>query len=337
MMNNDVSPLFSKLAIAPMIDWTDTYFRTFMRLIAPTALLYTEMQTPQAIYHQPRRTLYYHPIERPLALQLGGSDPNTLVMAAKAGELAGFSEINLNFGCPSSRVLAGSFGASMMSQPEKAAECLAAIKAAVSIPVTAKTRIGIDHDDSYLFFKNFVNHLVLAGCDKLIVHARKAWLTGLSPKQNRTIPPLNYEYVYQIKSELPQRIPVIINGQVDTQEAVQHHLRYLDGVMIGRLACHNPYAMGQIHQWLYPQWPRLTRTDVFEQYLGYVSNQAVPVKRLLKPVLNLVHGLVGAKAFKQQLLQIQSLSDSATIRALTQQLRDMERSLDGFCDSILVN
>ena len=197
------APLFSPLSIAPMIDWSYTHFRVLMRLLAPQALLYTEMQTPNAIRHQPTRALQFHPKETPVALQLGGSEPKALTAAAKQAEDAGFSEINLNLGCPSSRVLAGNFGASLMRDPKQVASCITAIKQAVSIPVTAKTRIGIDQEDSYAFFESFVNTLVNAGCDKLIVHARKAWLSGLNPKQNRTIPPLHYDYVHRIKKTLP--------------------------------------------------------------------------------------------------------------------------------------
>ena len=317
------SPLFSPLAIAPMINWSDTYFRVLMRLLAPNALLYTEMQTPNAIKHQPIRALSHHPAEYPLALQLGGSEPIALADAAKAGEAAGFSEINLNLGCPSSRVLAGHFGASLMCHPSQVAACITAMKEAVSIPVTAKTRIGVDQNDSYDFFKAFIHTLIDAGCDKLIVHARKAWLSGLNPKQNRTIPPLHYDYVHQIKSELPKHIPVIINGQIETIEQINAQLKTLDGVMIGRLACREPYAIADIHHAVYPASAKPSRAQVFENYLNYVATEKAPISRVIKPILNLVHGLPHAAAFKQYLLSQNSISDHKIRHDLTQRLIEM--------------
>jgi tRNA-dihydrouridine synthase A len=332
------APLFSPLAIAPMIDWTYTHFRVLMRLLAPNALLYTEMQTPNAIQHQPERTLAFHPAETPLALQLGGSEPALLATAAKKAEALGFSEINLNLGCPSPRVLAGNFGASLMTHPARVANCITAIKQAVSIPVTAKTRIGVDHEDSYMFFNAFVTTLINAGCDKLIVHARKAWLNGLNPKQNRTIPPLHYDYVHRIKTELPSHIPVIINGQVETIEAIQAHLKTLDGVMIGRLACRDPYAIANLHHALYPSTQKPSRAEIFQAYACYSATQnTVPVHLLLKPILNLVHGLPHARAFKHALLALKTFSNNAAIYDLTQKLRHMEQSLDGFSAPTLVN
>ncbi len=331
------APLFSPLAIAPMIDWSDTHFRVLMRLLAPKALLYTEMQTPNAIEHQPLRTLHFHPAETPVALQLGGSDPKTLTVAAKKGEAAGFSEINLNLGCPSSRVVAGQFGASLMRNPARVAECLTALKKAVAIPVTAKVRIGIDHDDSYDFFESFVNMLMASGCDKLIVHARKAWLTGLNPKQNRTIPPLHYDYVHRIKSTLPKHIPVVINGEINDIDAMQTHLKIIDGVMIGRLACSNPYAIAACHHVLYPTISKPSRSEVFTHYLTYAASEKAPLSILLKPILNLVHGLPHAGRFKQALLQLKTLQNHSEIQALSETLRKMEQSLNGFSTPILVN
>jgi tRNA-dihydrouridine synthase A len=317
-------PLFSPLSIAPMIDWSDTHFRLLMRLLAPKALLYTEMQTPNAIYHQPARALQFHPAESPVALQLGGSDPTALAAAAQQGEAAGFSEINLNLGCPSPRVSAGGFGASLMYDIARVTECIQAIKQTVSIPVTAKTRIGVDKNDSYAFFENFITALIDAGCDKLIVHARKAWLHGLNPKQNRTIPPLHYDYVCRIKATIPSHIPVVINGQIDNIDAMETHLKILDGVMIGRLACRNPYAIADLHHALYPSIAKPSRIEVFENYLSYAATQSAPIHHLLKPILNLVHGLSGARAFKQALLQIKSIQNNSDIKHIIQRLNDME-------------
>ena len=303
--------LISPLAIAPMIDWTYTHFRVFMRLLAPLALLYTDMQTPGAIVNNPSRALGFHEMEHPLALQLGGSDKNALVECAKIAEQQGFAEVNLNLGCPSDRVQAGRFGACLMSEPGHVADCIAAMKHAVQIPVTAKTRIGIDQQDSYDFFAAFVRDLMNAGCDKLIVHARKAWLHGLNPKQNRTIPPLHYDYVYRIKQVLPL-IPVIINGNINDIEDIKKHLEQVDGVMLGRLACQNPYAIATIHHALYPQIPLSNRTVLLESYVAYmqsVREKNVPMSLLLKPIFNLAHGLPGARAWKAQLMIIQQSGD----------------------------
>lgn len=324
------APLFSPLAIAPMIDWSDTHFRMLMRLLAPQALLYTEMQATQAVWHQPTRSLHFHPAEIPVALQLGGSGSDALVTASKQAEDAGFSEINLNLGCPSSRVLAGKFGACMMREPEHVAACIAAMKSAVSIPVTAKTRIGVDEEDSYEFFHAFIQTLYQAGCDKFIVHARKAWLSGLNPKQNRTIPPLHYDYVYRVKTELPASVPVVINGQVESIDAIQEHLKLLDGVMIGRLACRDPYAIAHIHHVLYPDIQQPSRVDVFKNYMDYALSQhaeGVPVHRLFKPILNLVHGLPGARRWKADLLKMKAIKADANLTALTEDLIRMEEAM----------
>ncbi|MDF1677328.1 MAG: tRNA dihydrouridine(20/20a) synthase DusA [Legionellaceae bacterium] len=318
------APLFSPLAIAPMIDWSDTHFRMLMRLLAPKALVYTEMQTPNAIQHQPLKTLQFHPAETPVALQLGGSSPDALATAAKKGEDAGFSEINLNLGCPSARVLAGQFGASLMADPKRVADCIMALKDAVSIPVTAKTRIGIDNNDSYAFFESFVNTLIDAGADKLIVHARKAWLTGLNPKQNRTIPPLHYDYVHRIKGSIPSHIPVVINGQVNTIDDIQAHLKTLDGVMIGRLACSHPYAIAEIHHTLYPSISKPTRAETLKNYLNYAKHQDAPINCLLKPILNLVHGLPHARTFKQTLLNLKTLKENLMMQTLFETIVSME-------------
>lgn len=307
--------LISPLAIAPMIDWTYTHFRVFMRMLAPNALLYTEMQTPGAIFHHPERALQYHKMEAPLALQLGGSDPKELVACAKIAEQQGFAEVNLNLGCPSDRVQAGRFGACLMAEPERVSECIAAMKEAVTIPVTAKTRIGIDKQDSYKYFANFAHSLISAGCDKLIVHARKAWLRGLSPKQNRTVPPLHYDYVYQIKQELPD-IPVVINGNIHTIIDINRHLTQVDGVMLGRLACQNPCELAVIHHKLFPDSPCLLRSHLLQRYIDYTQVEAssgTPLSILIKPILNLAHGLKHAKQWKAKLIEVQQSSDISAL------------------------
>jgi tRNA-dihydrouridine synthase A len=290
-----------------MIDWTNSPFRFLMRLIAPFALLYTEMQTPPAITHKPERALGFHPEEKPLALQLGGADIKDLVFSAIKAEERGFTEVNLNLGCPSDRVQAGRFGACLMAEPLHVAACIRALKAAVTIPVTAKTRIGIDSQDSYVFFSSFVKVLVEAGCDKLIVHARKAWLKGLNPKQNRTIPPLHYDYVYRIKQEIPT-LPIIINGNIKTIDEIKQHMQEVDGVMLGRLACQNPYALAAIHQYFFPETPIQTRETILMDYLKFMKAQfaqAVPLSLLVKPILNMSHGFANAKRWKEGLLLIQ--------------------------------
>ncbi len=293
------------LSIAPMIDWTHTHFRVLMRLLAPHALLYTEMQTPQAITHHPQRCLYFSAMEQPIALQLGGADPDALVVAAQQAQDLGYTEVNLNLGCPSDRVLAGRFGACMMQEPEQVAHIIRQLKQQLQIPVTAKTRIGVDHQDDYGFFSDFIHRLADAGCDKFIIHARKAWLHGLSPKQNRTIPPIQYDYAYQIKKELPH-IPFVINGNINNIDAILVHLTKVDGVMLGRLACDNPYAIAQIHHALYPDSPLPSRYQIACAYFAYLQTiPNTPLSVLLKPILNLAHGLPNAKIWKNHLVQAQ--------------------------------
>lgn len=309
------SGLISPLAIAPMIDWTYTHFRVFMRMLAPQALLYTEMQTPGAIVNNPTRALGFHEMEEPLALQLGGADKDALVHCAKIAEQQGFAEVNLNLGCPSDRVQAGRFGACMMVEPQHVADCIAAMKQAIDIPVTAKTRIGIDHQDSYDFFATFAHQLIDAGCDKLVVHARKAWLHGLNPKQNRTIPPLHYDYVYKIKRDLPS-IPIVINGNINEIDDIKHHLQHVDGVMLGRLACQHPYAIAMIHHELYPYIPLLKRSTILERYVVYALSArrtGVPMSLLLKPIFNMAHGLPGARVWKARLMAIQQSGDRTSL------------------------
>jgi tRNA-dihydrouridine synthase A len=312
-----MSSLISTLAIAPMIDWTYTHFRVLMRILAPHALLYTDMQTPGSIFNNPTRALTYHAMESPLALQLGGADKDALVKCAQIAEQQGFAEVNLNLGCPSDRVQAGRFGACLMAEPKQVAACIRAMKQVVQIPVTAKTRIGIDQQDSYAFFAAFVHQLIDAGCDKLIVHARKAWLHGLNPKQNRTIPPLHYDYVYRVKRELSS-VPVVINGNIQNISEIEAHLQQVDGVMLGRLACQNPYAISTIHHALYPHQPRLARHEILKKYIAYVQSIDPPkrsISLLLKPILNLAHGMNGARIWKECLLRIQTSGD---INALAQ-------------------
>jgi tRNA-dihydrouridine synthase A len=303
---NTTNALISNLAIAPMIDWTHTHFRVFMRMLAPSALLYTDMQTPGAIFNNPQKALSFNDMEHPLALQLGGSSVDELVECAKLAEQRGFNEINLNLGCPSDRVQAGRFGACMMKEPKLVSDCISHMKKAVSIPVTAKLRLGIDKLDDFEFFSSFALQLVDAGADKLIVHARKAWLKGLNPKQNRTIPPINYDFVYQIKKMV--NVPVVINGNITSIEEIVQHLELVDGVMLGRLACQNPYEIASIHHDLTQGSTLKSRTDLLKQYASYMTEQyskGVPISLLIKPVIGLAHGLPGAKHWKESLLTLQ--------------------------------
>lgn len=309
-----------------MIDWTYSHFRVFMRFLAPNALMYTEMQTTGAIQNNPSRALFFHPREHHLAIQLGGADKTALAQCAKEAEQAGYDEINLNLGCPSDKVQAGRFGACLMAHPKEVAACITALRQAVSIPVTAKTRIGIDNQDSYEFFSCFARELMDAGCQKLIVHARKAWLNGLNPKQNRTIPPVNYDYVYQVKKEWPQ-IPVIINGNISTITDVSTHLNQVDGVMIGRLACDNPYKIAEIHHALYPEASLLKRNQIFSEYLDYLLHEhaaGVPLSLLLKPIFNLAFGLPGASMWKKKVMQVLQTKEVSLLDGLTAYLISIE-------------
>ena len=325
------SVLFSPLAIAPMIDWTYTHFRVFMRLLAPNALLYTDMQTVGHVLHQPMKALHFHEIEHPLALQLGGACKDALMQSAILAEANGFSEVNLNLGCPSDRVQSGQFGACLMAKPEQVALCINAMKSVVKIPITAKTRIGIDDKDSYAYFSDFAHTLIDAGCDKLIVHARKAWLHGLNPKQNRTIPPLHYDYVYQIKQALPS-IPVVINGNISGIDEIVEHLTKVDGVMLGRLAYQNPYAIAEIHHELYPTIPLLPRAVILKKYIDYLQTLPVhttPMSLLLKPLFNFLHGKPNARHWKAELMRIQKAKDSALLVSLVDMMSSMEELLHG--------
>ena len=310
--------LISPLSVAPMIDWTYTHFRVFMRLIAPKALLYTEMQTVGAVEYSPDKALFYSTAEQPLALQLGGSEPKQLAKAAKLAEQSGFVEINLNLGCPSDRVQAGNFGACLMQNPQLVADCIRAMKEAVTIPVTTKTRIGIDNQDSYAFFAEFIEQLIAAGSDKIIVHARKAWLNGLNPKQNRTIPPVQYDYVYRIKQQFAD-YPVVINGNINTLAEIEEHMSLVDGVMLGRLACQNPYALAAIHHYFYPQVAMLNRVDIMDAYLNYMSlqvKQGAHFSLLLKPLFNFAHGMPYSTRWKSLLMNAQQAKEMITLQTV---------------------
>ncbi|MBL8299941.1 MAG: tRNA dihydrouridine(20/20a) synthase DusA [Rhodanobacteraceae bacterium] len=292
-----------RLCVAPMMDWTDRHCRYFHRLLAPHARLYTEMVTSAALAHGDRARLLRHSaFEQPVALQLGGSEPAELARAARYGEEAGYVEINLNVGCPSDRVQSGRFGACLMREPALVGDCVAAMRAAVRIPVTVKCRIGVDEQDDYHDLQHFTAQMTAAGVDVLIVHARKAWLKGLSPKENREVPPLNYQRVYELKKEFPD-LCVIINGGVTTADAVVEHLRQIDGVMLGRAAYHDPYVLARVEHQLYGE-ALPERGDILEKLLPYVEAelaQGTALKHITRHLLGLYQGLPGARGFRRVL------------------------------------
>jgi len=291
----------SRLSVAPMMDWTDRHCRAFHRVLAPKALLYTEMVHAQAVVHGDReRLLGFDPAEHPLALQLGGSDPALLAEASRIGAGWGYDEINLNVGCPSDRVQAGRFGACLMREPALVAECIAAMQAAVSVPVTVKCRLGVDEQEDYEVFLAFVDTVAATGCRRFIVHARKAWLQGLSPKENREIPPLRYEWVHRLKRERPDLV-VSLNGGLRETDDLRAQLARVDGVMIGRAAYHEPY---RLHEYAvaFDGEPRRPRAALLRAWFPYVERQlaaGVAMKHLSRHVLGLFHARPGGRAFRQ--------------------------------------
>lgn len=294
-----------RLSIAPMLDWTDRHFRYFIRLISKHVLLYTEMVTTSALLHgDTARFLAHDPSEHPLALQLGGSEPAELASCACWAAEARFDEINLNVGCPSDRVQNGRFGACLMAEPNLVADCIRAMKEAVNLPVTVKTRIGIDEQDSYEELRQFVETQIKAGCDHFIIHARKAWLQGLSPKQNREIPPLRYELVYQLKGDFPEQ-GFTLNGGITTLSQVQQALQRLDGVMLGREAYHNPWILAEADRLIFDDpHPLPLRHQVLERFIPYVERalqQGVALNHITRHILGLFHGCAGARHWRRLL------------------------------------
>ncbi|QDF66045.1 tRNA dihydrouridine(20/20a) synthase DusA [Shewanella sp. SNU WT4] len=291
-------------SIAPMLDWTDRHYRYFARLMSANTLLYTEMVTTGAILHGKGDYLGYNQQEHPLALQLGGSDPVSLAQCAKRAEDYGYDEVNLNVGCPSDRVQNGRFGACLMAEPQLVAECVNAMRAQVSMPVTVKTRIGIDDHDSYEFLTQFIDTVSDAGCDTFIIHARKAWLNGLSPKENREIPPLDYERAYQLKRDYPH-LHISVNGGVTSLAEAKLHLAQLDGVMVGREAYQNPYLLAEVdNQLTGTDTPVLTRDQVVDIMLPYIEQHLADGGRLnhiSRHMLGLYQGLPGARVWRRHL------------------------------------
>lgn len=304
---NENNMLDHRFSVAPMMDWTDRHCRVFHRLMTRRTRLYTEMLTTGAIIHGDRaRLLGFDASEHPVALQLGGSDPRDLATAAKIGEEFGYDEINLNVGCPSDRVKDGRFGACLMAEPALVAEGVAAMKRAVGIPVTVKCRLGIDDQDPEAALDALTRSVVAAGTDALIVHARKAWLNGLSPKENRDIPPLDYDRVYRLKAAMPD-LPVIINGGIADLAAARAHLAHVDGVMLGRAAYHDPWRLLAADPELFGEAaPHATMKDVFEAMVPYIEDQLAQGTRLHSITRHFVgafFAVPGARAFRRHLAE----------------------------------
>ena len=301
-----------RFCIAPMLDWTDRYYRRFARELSQQTWLYTEMVNTGAIIHGDKmRHLRFDPAENPLALQLGGSEPSDLAKCAKIAEEWGYNEVNLNVGCPSERVQSGSFGACLMLEPSLVADGVKAMRDACDIDVTVKHRIGIDKLEDYSFVRDFVGVVAEAGCNTFIVHARNAILKGLSPKENRDIPPLKYDYAYQLKRDFPQ-LEIIINGGITTLADSQMHLQHVDGVMLGREAYHNPWILTEVDAAIYglPHIEK-TRRQAMENLRGFMDAEltaGMPIRYLARHILGLYQGIPGARDWRR------TLSDAALLK-----------------------
>lgn len=301
-------PLDRRLSVAPMMDWTDRHCRYYLRQFSPRVLLYTEMIVAQAIVKGDRRYLLeFDPEEHPVALQLGGAEPDRLAEAAAAGEAFGYDEINLNVGCPSDRVQQATFGACLMARPRLVADCVRAMLRAVRVPVTVKCRIGIDDHDDWSFLRDFVAAVADAGCGTVIVHARKAVLKGLTPKQNREVPPLVYERAWQVKQEFPA-LEVIVNGGLRTVPQVAEQLAHADGVMLGREAYHNPYLLSALHHAVYADGFESPAPDaIVARMQAYAERQVAsgtPLRAITRHMLGLFNGRAGARVWRRSLSEL---------------------------------
>jgi len=288
-----------------MLDWTDRHCRFFLRLLSRRVLLYTGMVTTGAMLHgDPQRFLAYDPVEHPLALQLGGSNPDELAQCARIAADWGYDEVNLNIGCPSDRVQSGRFGACLMAEPALVSDCVAAMRLAADLPVTIKTRIGIDERDSYEELTDFVGRVAMGGCQVFIIHARKAWLRGLSPKENREIPPLHYEVVHRLKRDFPS-LTVVLNGGLTTLDQIAKQLQEVDGVMIGRAAYENPYWLTEVDSRFFGlRTSPPSRHQVVEAFLPYIEDQlrrGTPLHCMTRHILGLFQGVPGARAWRRTL------------------------------------
>jgi len=297
-----------RFAIAPMMDWTDRHCRFFHRLITRHALLYTEMVTADAVIHGDRdRLIGFSENEHPLAIQLGGSEPGKLAEAARVAAGYGYDEINLNVGCPSDRVRSGRFGACLMAEPELVRDCVSAMRQAVDVPVTVKCRIGIDDQDSEADLNRFVDTVAASGCTRFIIHARKAWLDGLSPKENRDVPPLDYDRVYRLKQRRGD-LTIDINGGIGTLDEVDAHLAHMDGVMLGRAAYHTPYVLAEIDRRYFGSGtPVPSRADIVARLMPYIETEmekGVRLHQITRHILGLYHRQPRARAWRRQLSEI---------------------------------
>ena len=318
-----------RLCIAPMMEWTDRHYRYLVRLMTKRARLYTEMIACGALIHGDRkRLLAYNACEHPVALQLGGSDPLEMAQSARWGAQAGYDEININAGCPSDRVQAGGFGVCLMREPGRVAACISAIQDKTDIPVTVKCRIGIDHEDSYGFLAEFIDTVQAAGCDTFIIHARKACLQGLNPRQNRQIPALNYARVYQLKNNYPE-LNIIINGGIQTLAQINSHLNQVDGVMVGRQAYKHPGFLINVDRDIFKENIKNLHTlnDIILKYARYIERTltlGVPLKTMAKPVLNLYQAAPGAKLWRRYLSENIHRQD-AGVEVIYQALEQVNR------------
>ena len=311
-----------------MMDWSDHNCRYFWRLLTRQALLYTEMVTTGALIHGDReRFLFFNPEEHPVALQLGGSVPKDLATCARWAQEWGYDEVNLNCGCPSDRVQSGRFGACLMADPELVADCVKAMLDNCDIPVTIKHRIGIDDMHSYEQLAGFVEPIAAAGCTVFIVHARKAWLQGLSPKENREIPPLNYPWVYQLKRDFPA-LTIVLNGGIQTLEECQTHLQHVDGVMLGREAYQNPWILARVDELLYgTDNPSASRNDALTALLPYTARQlarGAKLNHVTRHILGLYQGVPGARKFRRHLSE-NAYKKDASLSVLTDALQQVQR------------
>ncbi|MEC6825126.1 MULTISPECIES: tRNA dihydrouridine(20/20a) synthase DusA [Photobacterium] len=321
----------ARFSVAPMLDWTDRHCRYFHRLMSKEALLYTEMVTTGAIIHGKGDFLAYNEEEHPLALQLGGSNPVDLARCAKLAADRGYDEINLNVGCPSDRVQNGMFGACLMGEAELVAQCVAAMREVADIPVTVKTRIGIDDQDSYEFLTHFIQTVSeKGGCDNFTIHARKAWLKGLSPKENREIPELDYPRVYQLKQDFPQ-LTMAINGGIKTFEEMEQHLKYMDGVMVGREAYQSPYLMAEVDQRLFgSNRPVMKRREVVEAMYPYIEQQLANgsyLGHITRHMLGLFQNMAGARQWRRYISE-NAHKPGAGIEVVQQALAKIPAELD---------
>ena len=307
-----------------MMAWTDRHARYFLRLISQRALLYTEMVPLNGLLHgEPPRFLTFDPFEHPVALQIGGADPEKLAQAAKISEQWGYDEINLNVGCPSDRVSSGHFGACLMAEPELVAECISAMVEASSLPVTVKCRIGIDDMDTGETLDRFIAGIIASGCNTIIVHARKAWLKGLSTKENRDIPPLDYDRVYALKRSF-QNASIILNGGIKTLDESLDHLEHVDGVMLGRAAYELPYLLADVDETLFKSTsPATTKFEIVERFVPYCDAElenGTPLHRMTRHILGLFHGCPGARRWRQH-LSTHASRDNATTEIIYEALQ----------------